>query len=163
MISVCSRIDLNDRLSVEAADILDFQRHFYATVFIFGMYIGILKLGVGKTEAKRERSLFTLLVEQCIAVVVAVVDNPCFFSGEQKLRIIIFILGNCKRQMAARNRLACQHIRKRVSALHSAVERMKYSGRFVFPFFNDIRTSSDDINDCVLTICADAVNKLHLV
>lgn len=89
MISVCSRIDLNDRLSVEAADILDFQRHFYATVFIFGMYIGVLKLGIGKAEAKRERSLFTLLVEQCIAVVVTVVDNPVLFSGEQEFRIII--------------------------------------------------------------------------
>ena len=163
MISVCSRIDLNDRLSVEAADILDFQRHFYATVFIFGMYVRILKLGVGKTEAKRERSLFALLVEQCIAVVVAVVDNPCFFSGEQKLRIIIFILGNCKRQMTARDRLACQHIRKCVSALHSAVKRMQNSGRLVFPFFNDICASADNINDCVLTICADAVNKLHLI
>lgn len=83
MISVCSRINLNDRLSVEAADILDFQRHFYATVFIFGMYIGILKLGVGKTEAKRERSLFALLVEQCIAVVVAVVDNLVFSPGNR--------------------------------------------------------------------------------
>ena len=126
MIPVRSRINLNDRLSVEAADIFDFQRYRQTVAAVFNMYVGVFKLGVGQTEAERERGLFALLVEQRIAVIVAVIDNPGFISGEQELRIIVLVLGNCKRQMTARNRFACQDIRKRVSALHSAVKRMKY-------------------------------------